>query len=77
MSDMGQGWGPAVINSLTELKSINENVGSLRDKSTFLLSGTTNSGAGEKLDYFEYKTTNAGKQLQILLLTCPTWPLLA
>ena len=59
---MGQGWRPVVINSLTELKSINENVQSLRDKITFLLGGTTNSEAGEKLDYFEYKTTNAGKQ---------------
>ena len=71
---MGEGWGLAVINSLTEFKSINENVQSLRDKITFLLGGTTNSEAGEKLDYFEYKTTNAGKQLHILLLTHTTWP---
>ena len=71
---MGEGWDLAVINSLTEFKLINENVQTLGSKATFLLGGTTNTGAGENLDYFEYKTTNAGKEFQILLLTCTTWP---
>ena len=64
---MGEGWGLAVINSLTEFKSINENAKTLRDKITFLLGGTTNSKTGQQLDYFEYKTTNAGKQFYYLL----------
>ena len=65
---MGEGWGLAVINSLTELKSINENVQNLRDNITFLLGGTTNSGTGERLDYFDYQLTNSGKSNSTVLM---------
>ena len=57
---MGEGWGLAIVNSLTEFKSTYEVILSLSDQTTFFLGGTTNTAAGQNLEYFEYITTNRG-----------------
>ena len=63
--DMGEGWGPAIINSLTELKTINENVQHFNDKVTFFIGGATNTETGEDLDLFEYQKSITGQTVLI------------
>ena len=58
---LGDGWGPAFINSFTEMKFIRTNAPSLGSHSTFFIGGSTNTAAGQNLVQFEYQTDFTGK----------------
>ena len=63
---LGDGWEPAFISSLTELKFIRTNAPTLSSHSTFFLGGSTNTRRGQNLAYFEYQRLSTGTLVETL-----------
>ena len=60
-TDLGHGWAPVVINSELKYKFIRENQRHLSSNRSFYIGGTTNTGTGEELEYFEYRPYSIGE----------------
>ena len=61
LTALGDGWGPAFIESFTEMKFIRTNAPSLSSGSTFFLGGSTNTAIRNNLFPFDYQTDFTGK----------------
>ena len=59
MSDIGNGWIPALINDQTELDFIRESQRGLSNNHDYYIGGTTRGQ--REIDLSGYRTTNAGR----------------
>ena len=62
--DLGDGWGPAVINYQTEFKFIRLHVAEVPQALTFYIGGSTfGTGPENAIEHFEYLATTIGKTI--------------
>ena len=63
---LGDGWAPAIISSLTELKFIRANTIELSNHYPFFLGGSTNIGFPQNIYDFDYLEIDTGTQRETL-----------
>ena len=71
-TDLGHGWGPAVIDSLNEVRFIQENQKRLTDERSYWIGGSTNSEPGiiTYADYLLTATGNLSLNNTVFISTC-------
>ena len=73
LSELGDGYVPAVINSATEFKFINR-ISVEGGRRSFFIGGSTNAaregGINRFIDFFEYLQSSTGKTMTNYMISC-------
>ena len=63
IAEFGEGWGPAVINSASELILIHEIQKKMNDSHSYWIGGSTFVEHGESVTFYDYMTTSTGNEM--------------
>ena len=72
MSEIGDGWGPTVVNTEEEYAFIKEGQRSLSNSYPYWINGSTDTEIGGKLNFSNYIANNSGNNSDGILLHTST-----